>query len=389
MKAKQYLVMLLFIVLIFSISVKGTNNTVSIPQVHQNDGSTDTTDTTHSDNETETTHSDNETSEPTETSDVDSSEVSSEQHESEKDKLDFKVKLEVSDQEATLKTEIDNGTNKEEFKGFISFSGSPEVKIEYKSEVNSSETKSELKVRVQGLVEFNDTNNNGIFDANDTTLQVYKFDDIGFGALQRSTRDLGAGFTEHIINATTTDGVFTMVFHISETFTQSNGVNLKPTSVKIDYIIDHFIYTSNTSLLALDTKVESTSKVEESEDSPDEQDHFATNEATVKTAGDNTAYFSWVKTAQVDGVTTDVGVSVYESSDNDQKLYFIYQHGDLIVHDPTVGVQASAVLYAINVDLGRISPPQLSSALSALPGTSMIATFVILLSTSLILRRRK
>ncbi len=396
----RILISIFLLGLIFSIAAGGAANNPVPSDLSPMDSDTtedsDNTDTTddgdHSNETTEADHTDEttESDHTDETSEGDESDksTSSEDHEEEKDKLEFKVEVKVDTNKVKLKTKIANGTTEEEFKASIDFDGTPKVKVEYSSEVGSNETESELEVKVESLVEFEDVDGDGLLGDNDTIIQIYKFEDIGFGDLKQSSKDIGGGFTEYVINATTVDGVFTMVFTITETFTQSNGMILKPTGIKIDYIIDGFNYMSNTSRLALDSKVESSYKVEHSEDSPDEENEFATNEAAIKTSGQDTAYFSWVKTAEVDGNTTDVGVVVREASENSQELYFVYERGDLIIHDPTIGVQAATVAYAVNVDLGRIDPA-LSSSIAALPATPLMATFVILLASAFVIRRRR
>ena len=396
----RILISIFLLGLIFSIAAGGAANNPVPSDLSPMDSDTtedsDNTDTTddgdHSNETTEADHTDEttESDHTDETSEGDESDksTSSEDHEEEKDKLEFKVEVKVDTNKVKLKTKIANGTTEEEFKASIDFDGTPKVKVEYSSEVGSNETESELEVKVESLVEFEDVDGDGLLGDNDTIIQIYKFEDIGFSDLKQSSKDIGGGFTEYVINATTVDGVFTMVFTITETFTQSNGMILKPTGIKIDYIIDGFNYMSNTSRLALDSKVESSYKVEHSEDSPDEENEFATNEAAIKTSGQDTAYFSWVKTAEVDGNTTDVGVVVREASENSQELYFVYERGDLIIHDPTIGVQAATVAYAVNVDLGRIDPA-LSSSIAALPATPLMATFVILLASAFVIRRRR
>ena len=394
----RILISIFLLGLIFSIAAGGATNSPVPSDLAPKDSDTtedsdsttddgDHTNTTDDDDHTDETTESDHTDETTEGEDSDKSD-SEKDHEEEKDKLEFKVELEVDTNKVKLKTKIANGTNEEEFKAEIDFDSTPKVKVEYSSEAGSNKTESELEVKVKSLVEFEDVNGDGLLDDNDTVVQTYKLEDIGFSDLKQSSTDIGGGFTKYVINATTVDGVFTMVFTITETFTQSNGMILKPTGIKIDYIINGFNYMSNTSRLALDSKVESTYKVEHSEDSPDEENEFSTNEASIKTSGQDTAYFSWVKTAEVDGNTTDVGVVVKKASENSQELYFIYERGDLIIHDPTVGVQAATVAYAVNVDLGRIDPA-LSSSIAALPATPLMATFVILLASAFVIRRRR
>jgi hypothetical protein len=96
------------------------------------------------------------------------------------------------------------------------------------------------------------------------------------------------------------------------------------------------------------TKLISEAEYEEEEHTEDEQKGYSSGEkAFTATANGTTGFFSWAKTAEIDGLTTDVLVSNKEidaSNPNDEKIYFNYQRGTHIYHDPKIGMVGLARL---------------------------------------------
>lgn len=287
---------------------------------------------------------------------------------------DRDVSVEVNDYDVKITSERVDGDVKDEFTATIDADGDAEMKIEYKTE-GSETVEAQLKIVFYEIVEYTDVDADGIYDENaDTILQTYTMSDVGYEVIEYTTNDLGAAGTEHVITIIDTNGIFSFVTHLTETFTTLDGTDLKPTALKIDIIINNFDYSDDGSKLALFHKIESTSKVVETEESPDEADGTATDEqAIVGSAGGLFAFYSWYETANVDGSSTDVLSSFEEVSDTEQKLYLNYEHGASIVHDPKLGIN-------IGTDgaTGQIPGvlPDISKAV--LYGTTFLATMMFL-----------
>ena len=108
--------------------------------------------------------------------------------------------------------------------------------------------------------------------------------------------------------------------------------------------IENFNYMETTSKLALFTKLESETEYEENDETEDEElNNTDENEEGVETnVNDYIGYFTWVNTAEIDGVDKEVLTTTIEEDENDegeQKFYICYPRGILILHDPKIGVE--------------------------------------------------
>ncbi|MHA1211371.1 MAG: hypothetical protein ACTSSH_02815, partial [Candidatus Heimdallarchaeota archaeon] len=75
-------------------------------------------------------------------------------------------------------------------------------------------------------------------------------------------------------------------------------------------------------------------------------------------------FFSWSEIALVDGVEQPVLASPFEADDFEHKLYLNYPLGDLIIHDPKVGV--------MNVLQLNLITPNISLSLYTIGGISLL-----------------
>ncbi len=53
---------------------------------------------------------------------------------------------------------------------------------------------------------------------------------------------------------------------------------------------------------------------------------------------DYIGFFSWVGNATIDGEETPVLTNPEDIDDEEQKIFLNYQHGEIIIHDPKIGV---------------------------------------------------
>jgi hypothetical protein len=160
--------------------------------------------------------------------------------------------------------------------------------------------------------------------------------------------------TEIDLSAKTTDGIFELMMHISNSVILSEEIILSPYEIKLDFVIEDYPYESEDSILGLCSIVASANAnwnigLPETYDdwrSEVEEDGLYFDMGDVS---DGVGYFSWYKTAQLDGVDTDVGhstlaqISAFEWTDEkatriDLKyVAFTYGRADSIIHDPKLG----------------------------------------------------
>ena len=86
-------------------------------------------------------------------------------------------------------------------------------------------------------------------------------------------------------------------------------------------------------------KIEAETEIEYDEETDDEIEGRSSDENEVEIKiEDYIGFFSWSNVALIDGVEKPVLVNPYDLDDDDEKLYLNYQHGDVIIHDPKVGL---------------------------------------------------
>jgi hypothetical protein len=178
--------------------------------------------------------------------------------------------------------------------------------------------------------------------------------------------------TEIDLSAKTTDGIFELKMHISNSVILSENLILSPYEIKLDFVIEDYPYESEDSILGLCSIVASananwnTGLPETYDDwrSQVEEDGLYFDMGDVS---DGVGYFSWYKTAQLDGVDTDVEhstlaqISAFEWTDEkatriDLKyVAFTYGRADSIIHDPKLGFAFDDVLEGLgNLVRGNI-----------------------------------
>jgi len=335
---------------------------------------------------------DNETSPPEEGEDEETDENNHDDHDDdgvddeEEEINERELSIEVSGHKAKIESEQKLGETKNKFKIELEVPEDSDdddgvkFKLEFSSDSESLEIELEFKVVLYELVEYIDTNSDGIYNASeDQLIQTYILSD--FLPIVYSTENI-SGNIVHILDIQSTDGVFTSRIFASGEFALINDNLISPVELKIDIGIHNFAYQESTSALALKVKLESEGEKELDDETEDEQAGHATNEKEVEVSmGDFTGFFSWVETAMVDGVEKQVKVTPLEIEDGEQKLYLNYPRGNEIIHDPKIGV--ANILQQVQSPFGisnRVSLPVLSrdgflliSAISALTVIGIVA----------------
>lgn len=254
------------------------------------------------------------------------------------------------------------------------------VKVSYKSENDTTETKTELGVRFREIVEYVDTNGNGAFDPSAdrvvTRVDTVKADWAITGPVDE-TRDNVTGKRFEARGAFPEGGSLGLVFHVYGTAAMFNGTDLRPGDIKIDILLDDWNYTANDSALAIRADIERKTETEVEHD--DDVDGSG-SEGVHAFDGDFGAYFTWAPTANVDGTDRAVGTTIVkesnETSDEGTKIkqvvYLSYARGTHIDHDPVMGIQTAMVANAAGV-----------------PGPGLLAAVAGVGLAAVLLRRRK
>jgi len=305
---KAFLVMLLFLVLSSAVSAKAQTTTED-----------DTTE-----DETETTVDDG--TETTSTGEDDHSN-------------DREVSVSATPTYVEIQSELESGGVEDSFKIAVEVGlNGVEFQVEFETESAINETEREFEVQFDKLVEYLDTNGNGVYDDSiDTaiqTLELVSFEPISYIVENTATGPI------HIIDVLTTDGVFGARVYATGDFTEINGTIVAPTQVKIDVFIRGFNFTQVDSQLAL--KVELSTELETSIDNQteDEENGRAIDEAAIDVLlTDVTGFFSWKEFAEIDGVTYQVNSSIHELTSTEQEIYLNYPQGSEIIHDPKIGFE--------------------------------------------------
>jgi len=275
-----------------------------------------------------------------------------------------------------IKSELESGGTEDSFTIEVSTSlDGVEFKVEFETENSTTETEREFEVEFEGIVEYIDDNGNGLYDKeSDTevqTLDLSSFNPIAYSVESHPDGEI------HVLNVTTTDGVFGALVYATGEFAEINGSVIAPTQVKIDVIIQGFDYLENDSQLALEVKLEASMETSYEDVTEDEEDGRATEEAEVDVIMDEiSGFFSWKENAEIDGITYPVNASIVEVSPTQEKIYLNYVRGDVIIHDPKVGfenllVGTSGILGIGNLLANNIVP------LAAIAAIAVVGIIVV------------
>ena len=310
------------------------------------------------------------------------------------------VNIEISDEKAEIESELKFGESKDEFELEVSIDDEGiEVELEYDSEIETGATEVEFelefKINFYALLEFVDTNTDGVYNESDDDELIQMVELTDFEKLNY-TVDTIENTDRHIITVVTTDGVFTCKIYAVGEFALIDGNVVTPTEVKIDIIIQNFEYMNTESMLALYTRLESSTEYEQEDVTEDEIEGFADNEAALETVMNSfTGFFSWVENATIDGTQVPVTSSLYDEDDDDdddddyyeQKVYLNYPHGDLIIHDPKIGI--AGILLSPSIPSEIVSKMLDILKLSKEGYLVSVAVFTLLVISGIVLYRRK
>ena len=212
--------------------------------------------------------------------------------------------------------------------------------FEFEENSETSEAEIEFEVTLQDLIEFIDENENGVYDPPvDSVASTYEIDT--YNSLVYATETIN-NQTIHEFTIETVDGIFATTMYIAGEFVLLNDFIIAPSQIKFDIIISNYVFTEVNSSLALRIVLESEFEVdyEDDDETEDEEDGRSSDEQEVEIDyGDYTGFFSWLKNATVDGIDYEVIASPLATSSEDSTLYLNYPQGNVIIHDPKVGLE--------------------------------------------------
>lgn len=214
-----------------------------------------------------------------------------------------------------------------------------------------------FKIVLKKLVEFSDLNSNGRFDYSDMEISTYSFELMNFTNITYSNETISTGVKILQMSTQTVDEVFAIDLCISDNFTTYKNQLLSPSEMKIDFIIYHYPYLENNSLLALLIDITTDHNLSVESESFDERRGYAFNESAINISSmDYSGFLSWLNTVTVDGINKSVQTSILggvhpisKDIKTVQHVSFSYPHGTEIIHDPKIGViSQSFTLTALN-----------------------------------------
>lgn len=227
----------------------------------------------------------------------------------------------INDSRMEMESKLVNATSdiEDKFQIYVDTSDTLEITLLHKNEnlSNNKEPKiTETNIIFDRLIEYDDANNNGKFDKGEN---VSKTTLSGYDPITMNQYTDGNA-TIHEITATTTDGMFEVVFYASGDFADIGSTVVTPSEMKVDVSINGYQYDNSDTSLALGAMI----------------DTGTTHDGNVlvaNTGGDYDTFFSWTDTAEVDGENVSVNATTF-----DNKVAISYgEQVNNVFHDPTVG----------------------------------------------------
>jgi hypothetical protein len=211
------------------------------------------------------------------------------------------------------------------------------VEMQYRNQAEASQANVQMTVTFRQMIEYEDVDGDGQFGPGDEVVSTYDLEETSWSELAHGEEAGEDGKKVHTITARTSDGVFAMLSHTTETRTMTQHGEISPNLMKIDLVVEDFPWTRTTTRLALQASVATEGTVTHIAD-PASREYMGENETGIETQEDgDTGFYTWVRSADVDGVSSQVRSRVTNDGEG-TSLQFDYQQGDAIIHDPKLGV---------------------------------------------------
>ena len=210
------------------------------------------------------------------------------------------------------------------------------LKINFVEKGGLTKTELEITLIFDKLIEFNDSNLNGIFDSNDAFISFINLHSLNWTTEVSNITDSQGNLVEYLIEQRanlTNQGKVLLTYHIipsTETFKileQNITVNIY--KVKFDVYIEKFPWKNDNSLLALQLKFNN------------EFEYKDKNlKVKFKAVGSVTPFFEWGGDAYADGNLVKVNATIDKN-----QVYLTYPHfTQTLKHDPSLGYEVYPAL---------------------------------------------
>ena len=161
-----------------------------------------------------------------------------------KKKFERIVSIDNDGDSVKMVSKLKYSEDKDEFSIDITTNSQLSFKGLYKSHTESNHINLEFQLRFYSIIEYNDIDNNGMYDE-DIDSYISEYDIDTFSPIEYTEEDA------HILVIETIDGVFLARVFVVESITDINGVIITPMEVKIDFEIYNFPFIETESRLAL------------------------------------------------------------------------------------------------------------------------------------------
>ncbi len=252
-----------------------------------------------------------------------------------------------------------------------------------------------------GLVEWNDTSGDGLFEDGVPIAAYTPLGPAAFGRwpIQHNETTMPGGVHMNSFLIESNKGDLTLNLTIADGFVRlPSGQNLTPMEAKLTFEVNHTMVQSDTRL-SLQITISTDQKVALNNQSWDDQYEFSSDDRAINVTNNagataSSAFFAWSNSASVNGVRgTVVPAGPFDNQTaGSYDLYLTYPRqidGQLnlsIVHDPTIGVVSAAYLSSLHPGPGPVFPYQGDAILYAV---SLASIAVLVAGTAILVRRRR
>lgn len=248
----------------------------------------------------------------------------------------------------------------EAFEIFFTIDHGPALELSYLPTLNSSTGQHQFSLSIEQLIEYNDLNKNGHYDKTDSIVSSFNLSTLPFSNMTYTNKTTNDGTLFTSVETHTLDNLFSITSYVVSEKTSLFNTTITQKEVKIDFTITDYPFVNQTSQLALITHVQTPFFVSAEQVTSDEKQGIAMQESGLNISSLNhSGFFTWSNEVIVDNETHPVQVTVVSeteqtfSGDNQEtatqtQIIFSYPRGEIIVHDPKVGViELAGILPAV------------------------------------------
>lgn len=251
-----------------------------------------------------------------------------------------------------IRSKCRNNTANEAFEIFFTIDNAPTLKLSYIPTLNASasEDQRHFIFSIKQLIEYNDINTNGKYDQNDVIISSLLMKNITFTNITYTNITTLDGKTVTTIETHTINNVFSITIYLVSEKTLFLQNTITPKEIKIDFKIINYPFLNQTSQLALITEIKSPYGIKTEETTYDEEQGLSNHESGLNISSSfHSGFFTWANNAIVDNSTYIINTTVIseiehtffgntQESFTQTQVIFSYPRGEVILHDPKIGV---------------------------------------------------